>query len=82
MCRHDRVTITSAVTGISRLSRLVYISYRSRFVLAFRLASSVHGEVSRVSTVASVNIQKKGGSGHKAKEQSTRVPLSPHWTEE
>ena len=38
--------------------------------------------VRRVSTVASVNIQKKGGSGHEATEQSTRVPLSPDWTEE
>ena len=36
----------------------------------------------RVSTVAPVNIQEKGGSGHKAKEQSTRVPLGPDWTEE
>ena len=38
--------------------------------------------VRRVSAVDPINIQKKGGSSHKAKEQSTRVPLSPFWTEE
>ena len=38
--------------------------------------------VKRDSTVAPVNIQEKGGSGHKATEQSTRVPLSPDWTEQ
>ena len=38
--------------------------------------------VRRVSTFAPVNIQEKGGSGHKVTEQSTRVPLSPDWTEE
>ena len=35
-----------------------------------------------VSAVDPINIQEKGGSGHKAKEQSTRVPLSLLWTEE
>ena len=38
--------------------------------------------VRRVSTVAPVNLQEKGESSHKAKEQSTRVPVSPFWTEE
>ena len=33
--------------------------------------------VRRVSAVAPINIQEKGESGIKAKEQSTRVPLSP-----
>ena len=37
--------------------------------------------VRRVSTVAPVKIQEKGESGHKANEQSTRVPVSPFWTE-
>ena len=34
--------------------------------------------VRRVSTVAPINIQKNGGLDRKAKEKSTRVPLSPH----
>ena len=39
-------------------------------------------EVRRVSTVTPIKIQGKGGSGHEAEEQLTRVPLSPHWTNE